>query len=485
MKYGKISLWTATAVLIGFGIHQAQEFRFYNLESVNLFLYDMTDILDRLSRPGGFALVLSSFLTQFMRMPFVGVCLATLLYMLTGWMIGRVLAKFSDGELLSGLAFVPTAFMFLCLENDYYMFHGHIALALAVAAVFAYASLPQERPGLRYAAGLLFLPLLYHLIGSTAVVSAVCVMVMEVIRGGLRGLAAVAYPALLLLVAYVYVRTSAADSWETALTPFMYYSSPSTYFFPLYAWASLPLLMVLAWAMSRFAIKTSHGLTAFAAGLALSVFVAWNLYSKVHSRSHYRLITEQYLAETGQWDEIVRTADRRQPTFLVSYLNLALAQKVMLTQNYKFYRHQDLSSIMNPTPNLKAGLSLQSMVYSAWDYHAAARQAAFDANLVTPGMCNPCQLKVLVQTNMALGSYEVAEKYMTILEKTLFYRKWAKTMRTASGSPSKAILPSVDEYVRYDGLKGDMRDILQADPSQRILSQFYELYQILEKEGAR
>ena len=240
--------------------------------------------------------------------------------------------------------------------------------------------------------------------------------------------------------------------------------------------------MVVAWAASRITLKPSHSMIVAGAGLALSFFVAWNLYGKVHSRSHYRLLSEQYMAEAGDWDGIIRTADRSQPTFFVSYLNLALARKDMLTKNFMHYRPQTLSSLMYPTPNLRAGFSMQSMVYGSWGYHAAARQAAFDANMVTPGMHNPRQLKVLVETNMALGDDEVALKYISILEKTLFYRKWAEARRNAIGGPSSAVLPHTDGYVRYDGIKGDMRDILEADPSQRILAQFYELYQILEKE---
>jgi hypothetical protein len=135
---------------------------------------------------------------------------------------------------------------------------------------------------------------------------------------------------------------------------------------------------------------------------------------------------------------------------------------------------------MYPIKNLKTGFTLQSTVYESWGYHAAARQAAFDANLVTPGMRNPRQLMVLVRTNIALGAYDVAEKYIRVLEKTLFYRKWAKDTSAALDHPSTVLLPSQDEYLRYDGLKGDMRDMLQADPSQPILSQFYELYGILE-----
>ena len=104
-------------------------------------------------------------------------------------------------------------------------------------------------------------------------------------------------------------------------------------------------------------------------------------------------------------------------------------------------------------------------------------------------MHNPQQLQVLVLTNMALGSKEVAQKYLNILEKTLFYRSWAGEMRRALDDPAyephevtrlRKALPQKGEYVRYDGLKGDMRDILEADPSNKILSQFYTAYQMLE-----
>jgi ribosomal protein S16 len=221
----------------------------------------------------------------------------------------------------------------------------------------------------------------------------------------------------------------------------------------------------------------------------VAFFLAGYLYNAVHSRSYYRLIQEQHLAEEGEWDEIIESADRRQPNYLISYLNLALAKNGQLIEKLGYYNPQPVSKVMFPTPNLKTGLSLQSAVYLSWGYVSAARQAAFDANMVTPGMHNPEQLKILVLTNMTLGSPEVAEKYLNILEKTLFHRVWAREMRRALDDPShesdelrrlRDALPAKGEYVRYDGLKGDMMDILEADPSNRILSQFYTAYQMLE-----
>ena len=272
-------MWSAAVVLMAVGIHLTQEFRFYNIESVNLFLYDRADIASKLLQPGGIALLLSSFMTQFMCIPYLGTVITALLYLLTGIMTFRIMSVISPiGPLMAGFSFIPAAFLFLCLENDYYMYHGHVAFILALAAILAYACFPQEKPLIRAVAGLIIVPLLYQASGSAAIVFAVSALVLDIARYGFRGLPALIYPAILLLTAWIYVRMSLADGWESALTPFMYYSNPSTYFFPLYAWASVPLLMLVSIGLRRLNLKSKASVAVSAAGLACSFIIAWNIY---------------------------------------------------------------------------------------------------------------------------------------------------------------------------------------------------------------
>ena len=352
-----------------------------------------------------------------------------------------------------------------------------------------------ERCGIRLISAVAAVPLLYWLAGSAAAVFAVTYAVSEIIDRGVKGFYSLICPLLYVLTAFVFYRLSFIGTFEASVSPLMYYSHPSTYFFPAYAWISVPLLWIAAFSLSRLDSRRISWLYV-AAGIAVSVFIAGNMYSKVHSRSSYRLIQEQYLADKGEWDRIIETADRKQPTYMVSYLNLALAQKNMLLERLPYFNPQPVDRIMMPTPNLKHGFTLQSDVYLSWGYVAAARQAAFDANLVTPGMHNPHQLKKLIITDIVLESYGTAEKYIGILEKTLFYRSWARNMRRYLDDRAAVLndpylgdlcmaVPEKSEYIRYDGLKGDMRDILEAYPSHRILLQFHAAYLLLEKEGGR
>ena len=488
-NHRNIILIAALGVMIAAGVHLTQEFRFYNIESNDLFLYDGADLWAKLLRTGGLATVVSSFLTQFMRIPFAGTLIATAVYLGVWWLTSIIMRRRTGGTAMDGFSLLPSAFLFLCMENDYYRFQGHIAFLLVMAALAAYVSIPKDR--MRYVAGLVLIPVLYQTAGSVAVVFAVTAMLWEVMERGWKGLVALAYPAVMLLTAWMYVEFSRVSDFEHALTPFMYYDWPSTYFFPAYAWAIVPVLLLAAWAVTYMKLKPSISKYVSILGLAVSLFLAGNFYSQVHSRNFYRMIQEQYWAENEDWDKIIKTADRRQPTFLVSYLNLALAHKGLLVQNFRYYNPQDLSSLMYPTPNLKTGLSLQSNVYMAWGYLGSARKAAFDANVVTPGSCHPRQLQALVKMNIVMGAYDVAEKYISILERTLFYKEWASSMRVFLDN-EEAIkadkelgmmyvsLPLTDEYARLDGIVGDMRDIHEACPSNVILSQFYELYKILE-----
>ena len=493
-KYIFITVVLLVAILMGMGIHYTQEFRFYNMAGNDLFLYDGADMLHKLQQPGGLSLLVASFLTQFMGIPFVGTGMVTVYYLLVAWVVWRILRKQMQGTVMAGFSLLPVAFLYLCMEHDYYKFQGHIAFLWMLLALWGYLSLPRNSLLFRCVVGMVLVPMLYVTAGSVAVAFAFTACLVECLDKGLKGTFALAYPLVALGMAFFLVTTSKVDHWEAALTPYMYYNWPSTYFFPLYAWGMIPLLWIAALGLSKFSLNIFTERFSVISGIVLAFYLAGNVYGKVHSRTNYRFLQEQYWAEHEEWDKIIDTADRRKSTFFMSYLNLALAKKGQLVQRFKQYNQQPYTKLMmHPHPIIKNGVSLQGDVYLSWGYIGAARQSAFDANLLTPGSCSPHHLKILIQTNLVLGSYQVAEKYIGWLEKTLFYRTWATDMRRFLNNPEAirqdkclgemvASLPLKDEYMKYEGLWQDMEDILAVNPSQNILSQFYEVYQLMEKE---
>ena len=63
-------------------------------------------------------------------------------------------------------------------------------------------------------------------------------------------------------------------------------------------------------------------------------------------------------------------------------------------------------------------------------------------------------VKRLVETNLINGQYEVARKYLQMLQKTIFYRKWAQRMMTMLGD---------EKAINNHPLYGTMRQIRLQD----------------------
>lgn len=78
-----------------------------------------------------------------------------------------------------------------------------------------------------------------------------------------------------------------------------------------------------------------------------------------------------------------------------------------------------------------------------------AQRAAFEAMESVPnGNKSARALRRLVETNIITGQYAVALKYISILEETLFYRRWARQMRPLAEHPGR-----ISQYPGYEKLK--------------------------------
>lgn len=87
-----------------------------------------------------------------------------------------------------------------------------------------------------------------------------------------------------------------------------------------------------------------------------------------------------------------------------------------------------------------------------------AQRVAFDAMEYIPNYNKSGRaLKRLIETAIITGQYDVAEKYISILEETLFYRNWAQEMRPLIENPERIkehsfYKESQDTYAHMDDL---------------------------------
>ena len=106
---------------------------------------------------------------------------------------------------------------------------------------------------------------------------------------------------------------------------------------------------------------------------------------------------------------------------------------------------------------------------------------------------NPRMLKRLVQTNLIYGTYPVAEKYISILEKTYAYRDWAQSQRkylyndeVVESDPilgtRRRMLPDRNSLAMIKGLAGDLELFLEKGPANSAALQYLGAMYLLAKD---
>ena len=165
------------------------------------------------------------------------------------------------------------------------------------------------------------------------------------------------------------------------------------------------------------------------------------------------------LVRANRWDDIIRKANKKAPDSpnTVCATNLALGmQHRLLTHGQRFNRYgvDGLLPRFDHNPFLTLTIAetfLQlGMVNSAQRMYFEAMEAIHNRNKST--RC----LRRLAETNIVNGHYEVAKKYLRILEKTVFYRNWARrTMKLIDGGEEAIESNRLYKHLRNVSLEQD------------------------------
>jgi hypothetical protein len=135
-----------------------------------------------------------------------------------------------------------------------------------------------------------------------------------------------------------------------------------------------------------------------------------------------------YLSRTQQWQKIIEMAEKKAPTspLSVASLNLALGETGQLGDRmFEFFQNGTEGLIPDFKRDFELPLFTNEIFYRLGMINTSQR-LVFEAMEAIPDYKKSSRcIKRLVQTNLINGQYEVAKKYLMLLDKTLFYKKWA------------------------------------------------------------
>ena len=410
------------AVFLFFGL--AYPHHLHYQEQYQLFLFDSTYVWEIVRLPGGVADLLGRFCTQFFLFAWVGALIISLLLSAVQLLTLRLASAFTDkaaepGALASkaagsgwgwlyGLSFMPSFLLWLFLLDENALLGGVWAVLLTQLAAWLVALFP---------------------------------------KGWTRRIA------MLVAIAVLY--------W-IALGGSHYHRYPTVFPVLLYAaWLSAIVLPLVVLACQRW-INTSHlsppfliSIPHFSFPFLISHFsFLILLFSLVWTNANFKaekVMKYDFMARYQQWNRILETINAEKPNnqIGVTVQNLALAMRGMLADRLFDYHQNGTAGLLpdverdatSPLPTAEAFYQL-GMITVAQRTVFEAQEAILDFQ--KSARC----YKRLAETNLILGSYEVARKYLLALQKTLFYRKWANETMPLLGNEK-----AITEHPEYGRLR--------------------------------
>ena len=438
MKYFHIlyTLLFGVAVLLFFGL--AYPHHLHYQEQYQLFLFDSTYMWEMVKLPGGIADLLGRFCTQFFLYAWVGAAMIALLLSV----VQLLTLRLASWGWLYGLSFVPSFLLWMFLLDENALLGGVWAVLLTLLASWLFDKVfsdsserEQARPKRGWMRLLLLIaaiPILYWIVGP------VCVLffLLQAIRPSYPSPLTphlsplTSYPLIALIALAVmpiilshFLPVPASDLWFGI----HYHRYPTVV--PLLLWAatfSIFVLTIIPRAIHHFTPSFGGGRGKVSLAL-VAICMGYLVWQNSNFKAE-KVMQYDFLATHQLWNRILDTIDAEKPKnqIGVTVQNLALAMRGMLLDHMFDYNQNGILGLLpdvqtdatSPMPTAEAFYQL-GMINVAQRTVFEAQEAILDFQ--KSGRC----YKRLAQTNLINGQYEVARKYLTALQKTLFYRDWA------------------------------------------------------------
>lgn len=374
------TLLFGVAVLLFFGL--AYPHHLHYQEQFQLFLFDSTYVWEIVQHPGGVADLLGRFCTQFFLYAWVGALMIAVLLSV----IQLLMLRLVRWGWLYGLSYVPSFLLWLFLLDENALLGGVWAVLLTLLWILGMVLMlpsPAEKKSRRVVPMILIvltIPLLYRMVSPDG----------------------------------HYHR------YPTAVPTLLYAAWLSAIVLPLVAHFFKSQASSFKFQVSTFTVQSISFLLL---AVVMGTMVWKNANFKAERVMHY-----DFMARYQQWNRILQTIDAERPNnqIGVTVQNLALAMHGRLADHLFDYNQNGTAGLLpdvrtdatSPLPTAEAFYQL-GMISVAQRTVFEAQEAILDYQ--KSARC----YKRLAETNLILGHYAVARKYLMALQKTLFYRQWA------------------------------------------------------------
>lgn len=401
-------------------------------EELQMFLCTGDYFSERLSLPGGMADYVSEFLISFFFYAQIGAGIIAALVVMVQLLSWFLIRRHSNSSLGFALSFIPAMLVWAVLGNPDIL----VSLPVAIIGVLALCCVAKPRVWLMA----ILLPVTYWLFGTMFYGMAIYFTIWAITEKRW----ATSITVVVLTIA-IMVLSSLWLNYPLyrVLVGLNYYRFPTT----------LPYIMVVPMLVASLLPFVAQGIAktaTFLSGKSLKVLVpavvicvlpCYLLVRNMYVKEVHDVLEYDYLVRTTQWNKVLLKAGKKSPDTpnTVVCLNLALQQTGRLPYAQFNYFQNGSEGLLqscerdfvSPVPTAEAMLRL-GMVNAAQQYYFEAQEAI--PNFRKSGRLT----RRLAETNIINGQYEVARKYLKMLQHTICYADWATKTEALLGN-EKAI----------------------------------------------
>ena len=378
-------------------------------EQFQMFLFDSDYFAERMAEPGGLARYVAEFLVQFYNSPTLGAIILAVLMML----VQRLTWRLMRCESHYFLSFLPAVLLWYTMGDESVKLTYIVALLMAMVVIVGWIrAFRESRVSKVIRWGGIMMPL--------SVVWALAVMLLSAHF--------VPFPLSRVMVGISYYRFPEAIPYILMVIP--------------------AFIWVLSLAVRRLPqpkpwIKWCEAIVCCAAVIGCP--------DLGFDAKKYELMEYDYLVRIRDWKGIIAKAEKQTPDLpmSVSATNLALAMTNQLGERAFDFYQRGSEGLLPPFERNFSTTQLTGEIYFYLGLINTAQRFAFEAMEAIPDYNKSARMiKRLAETNLINGEYEVARKYLQMLDKTIFYRPWAQQALTMLGNEKQ-----IDAHPLYGTLR--------------------------------
>jgi len=458
-------------------------------EQIQLFVFSSSYFLSYFSKPAVFACLAGDFLTQFLCFKSGGAAVITLLLAMEWWLIFLILKRFSV-KTRHATSLLPVFFEWLSLSNHIFSLALSVSIIISLMTFITYI---RNNGKISVAAGIILIPILYLLAGTSVFLFLILVVLYEIQCGRKRFIYWAVISVLAVAVPFIFRHYFLLTVKQAFLYPFPGIKVGLS----LVVLALVVLLSVSFRKLTGFFSTDkfrNHKLIGAIIVLSSVFIVGLVKTTDLQQENLFGITTEAY---HNNWDKVLDIAEKAEIKNPVAtqYINIALSQKNLMGERLMDFYQPFTTGLLLPTlpsVNWFALFTANDAYYHIGDMDMA-QHAAMVGMISTPRQRSVRLTKRLAEINLATGDLPAATKYIRILESTLFHRM--KTESVTAQPSTKIISNSVqhdyspqrkgifrkDIIRRADDIKLSLELLVEGDPDNLPAVNYLLCYYLLQK----